>query len=84
MDSAVNDHQNQSDHKVELPEDKGPDLIVASQTFKGPLPPPEILDKYSRSIPDAPNRFMILLEQQTEGRMKLEREDSKQDSYGLA
>ena len=84
MGNIIGDDQNIPDNDVRPSEGKGPNLFVASQTFEGPLPPPEMLDQYSKLIPDAPNRFMILLEQQTEGRMQLEKKESRRDNYGLA
>lgn len=34
-------------------------------------------------IPDAPNRFMTIIEHQAESRLLMEKAESKRDSYGL-
>jgi uncharacterized membrane protein len=42
-----------------------------------------MLREYSELIPDAPNRFMKILEEQPQHRMKMERAESIRDTLGL-
>ena len=68
-------------------EDTSPEQvsIVATQSFEwsGPLPPPQILEEYSQLIPNAPTRFMSILESQVENRLRMERAEARLDTYGL-
>ena len=41
--------------------------------FFGPLPPPEILEKYNRVIPNAAERILKMAEDQTQHRQALEK-----------
>lgn len=40
--------------------------------YQGPLPPPAMMEEYARLIPNAPERLMSLLEQQTAHRISME------------
>lgn len=40
--------------------------------FSGPLPPPEILEKYDRVLPGAAERIFVMAEQQAQHRRQLE------------
>lgn len=51
---------------------------VAATSFRGPLPPPEMLAEYDRLIPQGADRLMRLLEVQT--RTRQERESRLVDS----
>src|SRR5438128_2321125 len=54
-----------------------PTITVTTNTaqlqYPSPIPPPEILEQYERIIPGASQRFLALVEQQTEHRQGLER-----------
>jgi uncharacterized membrane protein len=51
------------------------------------LPPPEILARYSAIIPDAPERFLTMVEKQVDHRIHLEKtvieSDTKNSKLGL-
>ncbi|MCY4649003.1 MAG: hypothetical protein OXC98_01360 [bacterium] len=42
-----------------------------------------MLEAYAKMIPDAPERFMRILEGQPEHRMRMEEAESKRDDFGL-
>lgn len=44
-----------------------------SQSFSGPIPPPELLEKYNDVIPNAAERILAMAEKQQEHRQALER-----------
>ena len=46
--------------------------IEAYAAFEGPLPPPQMLDRYNSVIPDGANRIMIMAEKQQIHRHELE------------
>lgn len=43
------------------------------RTFSGPLPPPEYLDAYEKTLPGAPDRIMTMAEKQVDHRIDLEK-----------
>ncbi len=48
--------------------------LKQSLLYSSPLPPPEILEKYDLILPNASERFLSLVEKQTQHRMELEKE----------
>lgn len=56
-------------------------------SFSGPLPPPEVLEKYNNIIPDAAERIFKMAEQQSAHRRSLEAQviasDIKNSKWGL-
>jgi len=46
--------------------------VFLSRHFSGPLPPPEVLDDYGQIIPNAPERFFRIWEQEVSHRRELE------------
>jgi uncharacterized membrane protein len=61
--------------KQEQPEDnrQGESFQIAMrrEMFSGPLPPPDILQKYNEVIPDAANRILLMAEKEQEHRFSL-------------
>jgi len=61
---------------------------ISSQTFRGPLPPPEILVQYNDAVPDGAERIIVMAETQAKHRMALESRvvdaDIKRANWGLA
>jgi uncharacterized membrane protein len=47
-------------------------VIAQRKEFSGPLPPPEILEKYNSILPGAAERIFVLLERQSNHRQNLE------------
>jgi len=41
--------------------------------FQGPLPPPELMEKYNQIVPDAAERIIVLFESQVQHRQSLEK-----------
>ena len=64
-----------------------PVVRSTSYSFSGPLPPPEILDKYGQIIPDGADRILRLVEQQQTHRQLLEKavteSDVRSSDHGL-
>ena len=60
-------------------EDRDVVLHQRSIQFSGPLPPPEILEKYDRVVPGAAERILRLAEEQSEHRKGLERKVIESD-----
>lgn len=46
--------------------------ILRAQAYSLPLPPPEVLEQYSRLVPDAPERFFHAWEEESEHRRVIE------------
>jgi uncharacterized membrane protein len=46
--------------------------IVQSETFSGPLPPPEVMQGYEKVCPGAADRILVMAERQSEHRRSLE------------
>lgn len=75
-----------------LPEDKRRVVIAAlcaieeSSSFKGPLPPPEILEGYEGILPGASERIIKMAEKQQDHRMFIEKtiveRQTKQSGHG--
>jgi len=61
--------------------------ISLSSTFRGPLPPPDILARYNDAVPDGAERIIALAERQAEHRSALETRvvdaDIKRANWGL-
>lgn len=47
--------------------------VAKAYSFSGPLPPPEILDKYNQVVPGLAERIISMAEQQGKHRQALER-----------
>lgn len=47
-------------------------MVIRSETFSGPIPPPEALEKYEQIQPGAADRILKMAEKQMEHRMSLE------------
>jgi uncharacterized membrane protein len=45
---------------------------ATAQSFSGPLPPPQILEKYNQVVPDAAERIIAMAESQSKHRQRLE------------
>jgi uncharacterized membrane protein len=76
-------HSSREDHSVdvekvldELPAEARSAVISVLQqhitTFKGPIPPPEILKKYEEVCPGSPERILKIAEKQIDHRIKIE------------
>lgn len=48
-------------------------IALAARHFSGPLPPPEILERYNSALPDAAERIMRMAEQQSRHRQEMEK-----------
>jgi uncharacterized membrane protein len=46
--------------------------VSRQYSFSGPLPPPEVLEKYNQSLPGAAERILSMAEQQSRHRQSLE------------
>ena len=46
---------------------------MMSRTFSGPLPPPELLERYNQVLPGAAERIIAMAEKQQEHRQTIER-----------
>jgi uncharacterized membrane protein len=46
--------------------------VVAVQQFSGPLPPPEIMERYDALVPGAAERILHMAEKQSEHRHRIE------------
>lgn len=61
--------------------------MIYSQSFSGPLPPPEILAQFEQIVPGSAARLITMAEKQAEHRQSLERTvvegDSRKSWYGL-
>jgi uncharacterized membrane protein len=55
-------------------------VLQYQQSFSGPVPPPEILEKYNRIVPNAAERILSMAEKQGEHRQFLEKVVIKSDS----
>ena len=62
--------------------------VVQSQSFQGPIPPPELLRQYNEIIPDGANRIVKMAEAQSAHRIELEstivKGDDRRANWGLA
>jgi len=47
--------------------------VARAYSFTGPLPPPEVLEKYNQVLPGLAERIMAMAEQQSKHRQGLER-----------
>lgn len=48
-------------------------VVHVTEQFSGPLPPPDVLDRYNQVTPDAANRIIAMAEQETGHRRDMER-----------
>ena len=55
-------------------------LVGISQQYSGPLPPPDILEKFNQIIPNGAERIMVMAEAQSKHRMTLETKVLNTDS----
>ena len=62
--------------------------VTQSVSFAGPIPPPDLLKAYNEIVPDGANRILMMAEQQSSHRIKLESTvitgDNKRANWGLA
>lgn len=60
-------------------------LEVATATaFVGPIPPPELLAKYERTLPGLADRLVLIAENESEHRRALQRRAARLSELGLA
>jgi uncharacterized membrane protein len=56
-------------------------------SYSGPLPPPEMLERYGKIVPGAPERILKMAEKQSEHRIELEKVvvkgNSRRENQGL-
>lgn len=70
---------NVNDILQELPEDKRNAILATmmafeeERSFSGPLPPPEYLAEYEKTLPGSPNRIMTMAEKQVDHRIDMEK-----------
>lgn len=63
----------------ELPEEKRNAILTTmmafeeERSFSGPLPPPEYLDAYEKTLPGAPDRILVMAEKQVDHRIDVEK-----------
>ena len=48
-------------------------VVQVTEQFSGPLPPPDMLERYNQVVPDAANRIIAMAEQETGHRRNMER-----------
>ena len=53
---------------------KNPDLVQVTEAFSGPLPPPDVLERYNSIAPGAADRIITMAEEETTHRRKLEQD----------
>jgi uncharacterized membrane protein len=51
-------------------------LVQHTQTFQGPIPPPDILAKYEETLPGAADRILQMAEKESLHRRELEKHDA--------
>ena len=70
--------------KEELAQDV---VNIIAQTYSGPLPPPDALERYSQIIPNGGERIMVMAEEQSKHRRALEAKalgtDSRNSLWGV-
>ena len=63
----------------ELPEEKRSAILATmmafeeERSFSGPLPPPEYLEAYEKTLPGAPDRILVMAEKQVDHRIDVEK-----------
>lgn len=77
-----------------IPEDKKEEIegaffgILMARSYRGPLPPPEMLAKYNEALPNGAERVIAMAEKQSSHRMELEKntitEELRQSRRGQA
>ena len=72
---------------ADLPEKNLRAVSIENSLWSGPVPPPEVLEKYDNVVPGAANRILEMAEKQAAHRIHLEKtvvhEDSKRSYLGL-
>ncbi len=62
-------------------------LQLEASSWKGPLPPPTVLEQYNQAVPDAASRILAMAENQSVHRMYLEKTvvegDSRRATLGI-
>ena len=58
-------------------------IVGLSVEFRGPLPPPEVLEGYARLVPSAPERILQMTERQAAHRQEIERRNSRRPWFGI-
>ena len=71
-----------SKHPQQAPTNNNGQIVrlQKSETFSGPVPPPEVIEKYERILPGAAERIFTNWEKQTEHRHNLESRVVKTDN----
>lgn len=70
----------------ELPEEKRNAILTTmmafeeERSFSGPLPPPEYLDAYEKTLPGAPDRILVMAEKQVTIALMWRRPSSRRNS----
>ena len=66
--------QNSSLNKQQKPSEQqnSQQVVQVTEQFRGPLPPPDVLEKYNQVAPDAANRIITMAEQETSHRRDME------------
>ena len=76
MNQLVNKESEPGDGHEEEPAGASPGQRVitrqVSTSFKGPLPPPEVLEQFDRVVPGSAERIIAMAEQQSQHRRALE------------
>ena len=47
-------------------------VVQVTEQFSGPLPPPDVLERYNQVVPDAANRIIAMAEQETGHRRNIQ------------
>lgn len=61
---------------------KATTIVSISNSFSGPLPPPEMLAKYNQAVPNGAERILAMTEAQLKHRQKVEKKKFKQSAIG--
>jgi uncharacterized membrane protein len=69
-----------NDSEAKEPNNEESDIVIhQSQSFSGPLPPPEILRRFDEVVPGAAERLLRMAEEQSTHRKDLERKVIESD-----
>lgn len=49
-------------------------FVVQQQSFAGPIPPPQVLEAYERTLPGSADRILKMAEEQSQHRQRLEQQ----------
>lgn len=58
--------------------------VATATAFVGPIPPPELLAKYERTLPGLADRLVLIAENESEHRRALQRRAARLSELGLA